>query len=364
MKFLVLLIAFFTFGVVAMAAPQKGFSPKEMSWMAQQNNSQSKKDFKAMALEGKSFFGLDADEYVLPYGEYENQGYILFNDESDFGSRLAKRGFLSHLPDSIIPVIFTTNQSPEYVQSLKERWGVYLNDFSKLKIMALKSKGNSFWARDGIPVPTFKFTKKKSEFTVVDAIYYHDFEADYQVAKHFSAAVSKHDYYFEGGNFMPNAHGDCLVVNTDATAQVPDSVFSLQYGCKNLIRLPYLKGIGHADESVKFVDAQTVITDAEDYAQILKEEGFEVVMMPRPKRPYETYMNSVFLEKTVYVPVFGREEKDKEAMDVYRSLGFTPVPLNSYSLSNEGLGSLHCISMVYPKVSFKELLTETDSREL
>ncbi len=330
------------------------FTKEQSNWMMEMNFETKKNTLNQNPEEGS----------VLPYGEYENQGYFLFNDETDFNSFDAKRGFLEHLPDSVTPVMFTQNESPEYIQSLKDTFGVFLKDPSKLKIMYLNTGGNGFWARDGIPVPMYYRNNNKDHFLVVDAKYYHDFEPDQLVADRFNALTWSHDYYFEGGNFVANAKGDCLVVNTRPVKQIPNSIFKHQYGCRNLIRLPFKRGIGHADESVKFITEDIVLTDLPSYKEILESEGFSVVMLPKARRRYETYLNSVILEDTIYMPAYGYPS-DEEALNVYRSLGYKAIPLNSYSLSNNGAGSLHCISMVYPDdISFNELLQNTGGEEV
>lgn len=155
---------------------------------------------------------------------------------------------------------------------------------------------------------------------------------------------------------MANSKNECLVVNTQATSVVPDSVFLAHYGCRVLVRLPFVKGIGHADESVKFIDDHTVLTDEKSYVPLLESKGFDVVMLPRPKLKYETYVNSLMINGVVYVPIFGRPS-DQKALAVYRSMGFEKViGLRSDTLSNRGMGSLHCITMTYPKVPMSELL--------
>ncbi len=325
-----------------------GFTAAQSKWMAGQNNKT------AMNFGGS--LRADKDDVIRPYAEYKDQGYLIFNDEFMFNSQIVKQGFLRNLPDSITPVVFTQNESPEYVQSLKERFGSYMiKNKEKLKIMYLEDSGNSFWARDNIPVPMYYMDQGEDHFMVVDAKYYYDFEPDKQVAEHFNALMWSHDYYFEGGNFVANDLGDCLVVDNERVEKIPNRIFEAQYGCTQLVRLPYLRGIGHADESVKFVGDKLVLTDLREYKEILEERGFQVIMMPRAKQKYETYLNSVILEDTIYVPVFG-SPLDKEALAVYRNLGYHTVPLDSKTLSNRGLGSLHCISMVYPRVEYSTLL--------
>jgi agmatine/peptidylarginine deiminase len=120
--------------------------------------------------------------------------------------------------------------------------------------------------------------------------------------------------------------------------------------------MPFIKGIGHIDESVKFMNRDTVIVDDPTYEQILKDAGYTTVKMPRPDNEYETYVNSLVVNGVVYVPVFG-EKNDKKALQIYESFGLRAVPLDSTELSNDGMGSIHCITMVYPKVDFNEMLS-------
>lgn len=334
----------------------KGFSPEELEFMAEENqklNEQPQREDSLLSNAGPKLNLVTSR--VRPYAEYENQGYFIFNDETHFNSLSVKIAFLENLPKGVEPLIYTLNQSPEFVQSLKETFGPYLKnpELLEVKFFNYEKIGvsrNGFWSRDAIPVPVFLENNGKKIFSVVDARYYHRYEPDKDVAKHFDAALFSHNYYFEGGNFIANSRGDCLVVNTVATNKIPNHIFKSYYGCSNLIRLPFIKGIGHADESVKFFDENLVGTDDERYEKILKAEGFVVVRIPRAKQKYETYMNSVILNDVVYVPTFGRVKEDEEALQAYRNLGYRAVPMNSYLLSNRGSGSLHCISMVYPKL--------------
>ncbi|MCC6138813.1 MAG: agmatine deiminase family protein, partial [Bdellovibrionaceae bacterium] len=126
-------------------------------------------------------------------------------------------------------------------------------------------------------------------------------------------------------------------------------------GCKTLVRLPHTKGIGHIDESVKFVDDNTLLVDDQDYADTLAAKGFKVIKMVRPSNDYETYVNALVVNGTAFLPVFN-QKSDVAAIEIYEKLGLKVVPLNSISLSNDGLGSIHCITMSYPPVPFNELL--------
>lgn len=162
---------------------------------------------------------------------------------------------------------------------------------------------------------------------------------------------------------MANRLGDCLIVDKSATQKIPDLIFHEKYGCRTLLRLPHVKGIGHADESVKFVNDRTVLTDTASYIPLLEERGFEVVQLPRPKNRYETYVNSLIIENNVYVPIFD-QATDQEAIDIYKSFGFNVIPLNTETLSNRGQGSIHCITMTYPPGPYEELLKALGARAL
>jgi agmatine/peptidylarginine deiminase len=316
-----------------------------------------------------------------PVAEYEDTGYILFHDSLEFGSADVKAKFVENLPAGVTAVIYSDSDNQKELEGLYRYYSqlapspdqvkiinipnpskevMMPNRFGKEELVEVSPTG--FWTRDAVPVPVIQLANKSpikalSEvFTVVDAKYYHYYEPDQFMADFFSAEILSHNYYYEGGNFMVNAKGDCLVINTDETQLIPNSIFSKTYGCSNLVRLPYLKGIGHADESVKFVSDDHVITDDVRYKKILEAKGFKVTMLPRPKRDYETYVNSLIVNGTVWVPTF-HQPNDKVAIDVYKNLGLNVVAADSSFLSNDGAGSLHCITMTYPKTTeFNELL--------
>ena len=142
------------------------------------------------------------------------------------------------------------------------------------------------------------------------------------------------------------------------TGAIPDDLFKTTYGCKTLTRFKHLKGIGHADEVVKFMTDDIVLTDTEEYVDALKKAGFTVNLLPEPDQAYETYINSLIVNDTIYVPVFG-ENNDQKALDIYKSLnlGLKIIPINSRELSTQGQGSIHCITMNYPPMPLYQVLS-------
>ena len=340
-----------------------GFSHEEMRFMADANaqTALEKPDdlFSPFGFRGVNN-NLIKTSTVRPFAEYEEAGYLIFSSGTHFSSGKAKLAMAKDLPANMKLVVYTGSKSMKSARKLKDRYSKMVGDEDRVSIVYTPMPGQDkgFWARDGVPVPVIRDDKTGADpfLTLVDARYYHRYEADEIYGELFNSDLTRHKYYYEGGNFMANSIGECLVVNTNATNKIPDSIFRDHYGCKTLVRLPFVKGIGHADESVKFIDDKTVLTDERSYKPILERYGFDVKMLPRPVRDYETYVNSLMVNGVVYVPIFGQSGDDK-ALQVYRDLGFSKViGLNSVRLSNDGLGSLHCITMTYPPVEMSDLM--------
>lgn len=292
-----------------------------------------------------------------PFSEVEEAGYLFFAADTDFDSAEAKQIMAKNLPAGVTLVIFT--EPGDDITGLRKRYSGAI-DPSRLKIVEIIDAGRGFWARDGLPVPVWS---KTDELELVDAQYYHYFEPDQTIAGWFHSFLRKINFYFEGGNFMANDDGSCLTVDNTRSKQIPSDVFAEQYGCKKLVRLPHEKGIGHVDESARFLSRNVVITDSTSYQRTLQSHGFDVRIVPRPDEEYETYINALLVNGTAFVPVFG-ERNDQKALDVYRKAGLKIVPISSNELSNNGLGSIHCITMTYPKVPFDKLLESIGGREL
>lgn len=340
--------------------PKYGFTEEENQAMARANAVRA-----YLAQPGTTLFSDDSplsfqliDETdVRAYAEYDKAGYLIFSHNFAFDSKKAKQTMAENLPKDVQLVVYTGSKSAKAAKEVRANFEGFIEK-ERLTVVYIPGASDGFWARDGVPVPVIRTPKvgnKDELFTVVDAVYLR-FEQDRKFSHLFFSEMTAHDFYFEGGNFITNSINECLVVNKTATAQIPDRIFEDHYGCKKLTRLPHVRGIGHADEVVKFIDDKTVLTDEKSYAKTLENEGYTVIRLPRADRKYETYVNSLLVNGTVYVPIFN-EQSDKKALDVYRNAGFDKViGINSEALSNEGLGSLHCITMTYPPVEMNKLL--------
>src|SRR5688572_4097299 len=107
---------------------------------------------------------------------------------------------------------------------------------------------------------------------------------------------------------MTNAEGNCVIVNNVRAVLIPDSEFERKYGCQTVLRFPHIKGIGHIDEAVKFIDSDTVLTDTPQYVNGLRNAGFEVIMLPKPDNHYETYANAILINGVAFVPIFNQPQ--------------------------------------------------------
>lgn len=304
------------------------------------------------------------NEKVLPFAEYQKTGYLFLNDW-DYRSNSAKgikRGIAKNLPKDVTLVVYTTSANKSHQQRLKDEYLKFMDE-SQLMILQVPPSGRTdFWTRDNLPVPVWT----NNEFTLVDAKYYYNFEPDAFLAELFSSTMTEHKYFFEGGNFITNSRGECIVVNRNRsypggvsdTGAIPDSIFRNHYGCTKLTRLKHLKGIGHADEVVKFMSDDVIMTDTEEYVETLEELGYEVHMLPEGQTQYETYVNSLQVNNTLFVPSFGNIKQLEEVKAMYKKVNpnLTIVDLPTRRLANGGLGGIHCITMNYPPVEMARIL--------
>ncbi len=345
-------------GAIALAAPQKTALKKSPSAEVMEQSVQHNEAMAHQFRSFETFKGLTSS--VRPFADYEKTGYVFLSDEFEFSSRQAKEAIAASLPKDVTLVVFTEDTSSSHVASIKSSFSKHI-PLAQLKVIELADSTSGFWARDGLPVPVID--EVSMALGLVDARYYYPFEPDAEVGKMFGATVSSHKFGFEGGNFMANHKGHCIIVNNRSHSRIPDSIFENMYGCKKIERLPHLSGIGHIDEHVRFVSEDTVVTDLTQYQATLVKAGLKVVMMPRPKNDIETYVNSLIVNGVAIVPVFG-EKSDAAALKVYTDLGFKAVPAESTELSNDGEGSVHCITMTYPAVPFTSVLEFLGAKEL
>lgn len=291
-----------------------------------------------------------------PFSELEKTGYLLFHSDTYYGTSVIKDALASNLPSGVKLIVYTDDSS--LVSSLRSHYEP-LAGKSNVEVLGLKYRASdrAIWARDNTPIPVLLSEPSNSGFSwgAVDAVYYGSDEPDLALANFFHIDLDKNPYQFEGGNFVTDPKGNCIIVNKRPTAEIPDSIFTGTYGCKKVVRLKHVSGIGHADERVKFINDSTVLTDTQSYVPQLSALGYEVRLLPTPfGGRYRTYVNSLSIDDKIFVPIFD-EENDDEALAVYRSFGLEVIPLNTEDISDNGNGSIHCITMTYPRMDFSKL---------
>lgn len=303
---------------------------------------------------------LGSPQTVRPFADYEETGYVFINDKFTFSSQGAKEAIAANLPKDVTLVVFMEDTTSIAAASLRKTYEKFVAP-DKLKLIKLDDASDGFWARDGLPVPVIE--EASGNLGLVDAKYYYPFEPDEQVGLKFGSQVRSHRFNFEGGNFMANHKGHCILVNNRSHSKIPDSIFESLYGCTKIQRLPHVSGIGHIDEHVRFVSEDTVMTDLPSYKKALEDAGLKTILLPRPENEIETYVNSLIVNGVAIVPVFG-QPTDQEALDIYKAAGLKAVGGDSKTLSNYGEGSIHCITMTYPPVPLKTLLKHIGAREI
>ena len=284
---------------------------------------------------------------LRPFADYEGVRYVLLSQLSTSSSSSLKRDLVAKIPPEVTVVILVTDA--RYSEWFRKNWGP-LRPEGKLKFLFADNANSNgaFWARDSLPIPLVGTSDSK--LSLVQAKNWAGFEAGDIVAKYFSTSVQRMPFYFEGGNFHADTERNCFIVDNATAARIPESTFVSQYGCRKLVRFPWRAGIGHVDEHVMILDKRIALTDLPEYQTTLEHLGYRVTLLPRAYG-YRTYLNSLAVNDTIFVPTFGTVD-DATAIKEYAALGFKVAPMNTQLLSDNGHGSIHCITMAYPAGTF------------
>jgi agmatine deiminase len=195
-------------------------------------------------------------------------------------------------------------------------------------------------------------------------------DAASELGRYYDVPVHRVPLVVEGGNIITDGKGtvvmfdSVLANNPDYDVERLRKVMEKYYGSDRLILLPSLEGelTGHVDMVVKFVDEDTLMV-AESEESFRWHRDFEAIagMLSGTKsssgRNYEvirvkvasggkdparfwSYINSVTVNGSVIVPVFGTKE-DALALDLYGKAmpGYKVVGID---MSDYPVGSVHC----------------------
>ncbi len=250
----------------------------------------------------------------------------------------------------------------------------------------LQTSYNSVWCRDYGPWAVY--SGLADSLKIVDWIYNRPRPLDDQVPVAFAnylgvpiyqTTVAPYNLIHTGGNFMVDGHGTgfssklILNENTSLTEVQVNNIMNLYMGIDRYIKmetLPYDQ-IHHIDMHMKLLDEETLLVGqypagVADGPQIEANlqyvlnnfqtcygRPYKVVRIPMPPSPsgqyppqsnYFTYTNSVFVNKTVIVPIYGLAQ-DTTALRIYREAlpGYRVVGINSSGMIS-ALGAIHCIT--------------------
>ena len=247
----------------------------------------------------------------------------------------------------------------------------------------------SFWTRDYGPISV---VDQDGKTIFVDPKYYPQRRRDDAVptlmSRFFDVDVARPALSTEGGNFMTNGEGICVVTewllqeNPNLSAQRVQQIQDQYFGCRRTIVLERLEreGTGHVDMFAKFLSPDTILVGAYDQTDpqnaalldrnVARLQDFaaandwdlNIVRIPMPSGGngvYRSYTNSLIVNDLVIVPTYRADRRyEAEALRIYRgamSAGYTVVGLDAEDAIQLG-GAVHCTTMGFITAS---LPTET-----
>ena len=241
---------------------------------------------------------------------------------------------------------------------------------------------DSIWLRDYGP---FFVVDAEEAVRIVDAEYvrYNRYNDD-AMPGHFASwwGVPLHDWDFatEGGNFLPNGHGICIVSDTilglNPQYSIPDieQLYDDYLGCSELIILPALDDVtGHVDMWITWLDPTTLIVgeydpldDAASHQLVetaIEQQlsglvdprtgvEIEIVRIPQPDNDggsvWRNFTNGIWIDDTYIMPSYdGYYAEEGEAVAVLAAHGVNVVPVDADVVITSA-GAFHCISKTIP----------------
>jgi len=241
---------------------------------------------------------------------------------------------------------------------------------------------DSIWVRDYGP---FFVVDEDSDVRIVDAEYvrynrYNDDAMPGHFASWWGAPLHDWDFATEGGNFLPNGHGICIVSDTIlglnpqySTAEI-EQLYHDYLGCTELIILPALDDVtGHVDMWITWLDATTLVVGEYDpaddvYSHQLVEtavtqqlsglvdprtgQAIEIVRIPQPDNDngwvWRNFTNGIWIDDTFIMPSYdGYYAEEGEAVAALAAHGVNVVPVDADVVITSA-GAFHCISKTLP----------------
>jgi len=263
-----------------------------------------------------------------------------------------------------VPHGYTAKDEQEDFQDLYE---LLQKDRSKIKLLEQPKPGRQReWSRDYGP---WMAKTADGSLRLLEFNYYPSRESDDSVpaalAKGLNVERLSLPIYIEGGNFMNNDRGTCLmtdkVLEVNAEKRVEGDLilsreeivayFKDYAGCKDVMIFPSMpyEGTRHLDLWAKFVDDRTILIselsdevlalpgyseddrvrarEVRDFlnsrAAELKDKGFDIIRLPMPApnfaadgyNLFRSYTNSLLLNGHVFLPRYIRPANEADSVD-------------------------------------------------
>lgn len=222
------------------------------------------------------------------------------------------------------------------------------------------------WARDYMPVKTksgkYISFRYEPSYLANHPQLRTNFKTDIAPSFKFDNLVYT-DINLDGGNVVFSPSKEKVIISDRVFSENPEYdkntlLLELEKLLEaSLIIIPSLKNdmTGHADGMVRFVDENTVVTNAPlspygfetKVKKSLQNYGFNVVDFPyfysKGDSAVGCYLNYLATEKSIFLPVFG-VDTDNEAIKLAKNIfDKTIIPVNINEIAEYG-GLLNCIS--------------------
>lgn len=319
-------------------------------------------DSEAAALEPFRFGQVVVPEYQPSAAVLVSSQMLVEHQQEGMMQELLKSGI-----DELwitVPHAYTEDAEQDDFKELYER---LKEDRSKLKLLEQPKPGRQReWSRDYGP---WMAKAKDGSRRLLEFNYYPSRASDDSVPAALAQSLNvprlSLPIYIEGGNFMNNDSGACLMTDKvlEANAEVrvegdlildKDAIityFKDFAGCKDVIIFPSMpyEGTRHLDLWAKFVDDQTILVsqiadevltlpeyseddlsrvrEVRDYldsrAAELQDKGFKIIRLPMPApnfaedgyNLFRSYTNSLLLNGHVFLPRYVRPANEADSVN-------------------------------------------------
>ena len=309
---------------------------------------------------------------VRAVAEFENTDAVLIAWESGLGTFLLDLVTAVSAASDVWVLTWDLQESDAIRELLSVR------DANLNRIRFFEFPHESFWTRDYGPISV---VDQAGNTVFVDPRYYPQRRRDDAVptlmSRYFGVEATRPALSTEGGNFMTNGEGICVVTewllqeNPNLSSERLQQIQDQYFGCRRTIVLERLarEGTGHVDMFAKFLSPNTILVgdydemDPENAAlldrNVARLQDFasenswslNVVRIPMPaggNGVYRSYTNSLIVNDLVIVPTYrGDRRYEDEALEIYRnsmSAGYTVVGLDAEDAIQLG-GAVHCTTM-------------------